>query len=375
MLLNRFPPVFSGSGLQGQRLARALVQSEAVEVTVLSAQPVRGEGGLVERDGGYELHRFRIPSVDRARRFTLGLKVAWWLLTHRHWELLHVHGYSYFAFLPCLIAQLRGRAVLAKTTLFMQGENSSLPSRMISGVYRRSDVIVVLSDAIERQLRQDPKLRARIARIPNGVDSEVFRPASEDQKRAARRELGLSADCTVVSTVGSLEHRKNPICLIRAVRRMSERPVCLVLAGPASPSAEERAAVNEAVAETPAGVEIRLPGCLNTDQVVQLMRASDVFALASRAEGLPNGLLEGMASGLACVASDVPGSRDVLKDGGGILVPVDDEDALAAVVDQLARDPVKREQLGVEARQVIEREYSMRSIASRYLETYADLLS
>ena len=85
--------------------------------------------------------------------------------------------------------------------------------------------------------------------------------------------------------------------------------------------------------------------------------------------------LEAMASRLPCVASDIPGSRDVLRHGGGRLVPLDDAGALAAVLDELAADPAASERLAAEARAVIERHFSLDSVAERYLATYRELLA
>ena len=116
-------------------------------------------------------------------------------------------------------------------------------------------------------------------------------------------------------------------------------------------------------------------GSLEPDRLARLQRAADLYVLMSRAEGLPNALLEAMATGLACVASDIPGSADVLADGGGVLVPLDDDTALVAELDRLAGDAAERGRLGREARQIILGRYSFDSIAARYRDVYDELLS
>jgi glycosyltransferase involved in cell wall biosynthesis len=80
-----------------------------------------------------------------------------------------------------------------------------------------------------------------------------------------------------------------------------------------------------------------------------------------------------MASGLACVATDIPGSRDVLEDGGGELVPLDDPESLASALERLAADPEARRRLGEEARAIVEARYSLESIAGRYEALYRRL--
>ena len=281
--------------------------------------------------------------------------------------------------LPVLAARLRRRPVLVKTTL--SGADGApapglhLRGRAVAAVYRRCDAIVALSDDLAESFVRDGRFRARILRIPNGVDCELFRPGGPGAQLAARRRFGLDEDALVVISVGRLEARKNVVALVEAVGKLSWRPVCLLLAGPQSPVAADRADLARAIAALPAGAEARCTGRIDAGELAQLLCAADVFALASRAEGLPNSLLEGMASGLPCVATDIPGSRDVLSGGGGLLVELDDCDALVEALDRLAADPEQRARLGREGRQLAELEYSLPSVAQRYLEVYASLLA
>jgi glycosyltransferase involved in cell wall biosynthesis len=89
---------------------------------------------------------------------------------------------------------------------------------------------------------------------------------------------------------------------------------------------------------------------------------------------MPNSLLEAMATGLPCVDSDIPGSRDVLSRGGGLLVPLDDPAALAAALDQIVADPAVGARLAAEALAVVEAEYSIDRVAERYLAIYRELI-
>jgi glycosyltransferase involved in cell wall biosynthesis len=83
-----------------------------------------------------------------------------------------------------------------------------------------------------------------------------------------------------------------------------------------------------------------------------LYRAAHVFALPSRVEGMPNALLEAMSCGLAVVVSDgAPGPLEVVEDGvTGLVVPVNDAQALAAALRRLANDGELRRRLGEAAR-------------------------
>jgi glycosyltransferase involved in cell wall biosynthesis len=235
-------------------------------------------------------------------------------------------------------------------------------------------VIVALSQALEDDLRANPRVRSRLIQIPNGVDTALFRPARGDERARARERFALPEDAFVIVTCGMLYRRKNVVALVHAAAAMRQRPLHVVMAGPPGPEADYLQELDEAVAALPEGVAVHRPGFLEADALAELHRAADAFVLMSRAEGLPNALLEAMASGLACVASDIPGSADVLAGGGGLRVPLDDDAGLAAVLDRLAADPPERARLGAQARLRAQSEYSFSSIAERYRQVYLDLL-
>ncbi|SOC30676.1 glycosyltransferase family 4 protein [Thalassospira xiamenensis] len=91
--------------------------------------------------------------------------------------------------------------------------------------------------------------------------------------------------------------------------------------------------------------------------IADLLRQSDLAVLPSWREGLPKSLLEAAASGLAMVASDVPGCREIVKHNQtGFLVPMRDAGALAQAIEDLMEDDTKREALGRNARILVEQE-------------------
>jgi glycosyltransferase involved in cell wall biosynthesis len=105
--------------------------------------------------------------------------------------------------------------------------------------------------------------------------------------------------------------------------------------------------------------------------IPQLLAASDLFVLPSLWEGLPMALLEGMASGLPVVATDVAGSRQVIVTGeSGILVPPGDASALASAMTDLLANDDERSRLGRGARERVLAEFSADRQAARHAEAY-----
>lgn len=105
--------------------------------------------------------------------------------------------------------------------------------------------------------------------------------------------------------------------------------------------------------------------------VPAIFRAAAVVCLPSYGEGIPRSLVEACAAGRAVVATDVPGCREVVRDGvNGLLVPVRDPGALAAAIERLLADPGERARMGAAGRRLAERRFGRDAIVARTLTAY-----
>lgn len=108
------------------------------------------------------------------------------------------------------------------------------------------------------------------------------------------------------------------------------------------------------------------------DDIPAVLAESDIFVLPSHSEGLSNALMEAMASGCACIASDVGGNAYLLQNGvSGLLFPVGDREALRAHIRRLIQDPAKRGDLGNAARKRIEEVFSWDIVGKQYVQLFA----
>ena len=95
-----------------------------------------------------------------------------------------------------------------------------------------------------------------------------------------------------------------------------------------------------------------------------------------RREGCPVGLLEAMACGKACIATDVPGSRDIIEDGiSGLLVEPENEFALAEAIQRLIDDPELRDRMGKAARLRIEKHFSIEKEVAAHEQLYEEMMA
>ena len=100
-----------------------------------------------------------------------------------------------------------------------------------------------------------------------------------------------------------------------------------------------------------------------------------VAVLPSRREGLPKSLLEAAACGRALIATDVPGCREITRNGiNGVLVPPDDAGALANAIESLMNDGALRAQFAGASRKIAVSEYSSERVATEVTNLYSRLL-
>lgn len=118
---------------------------------------------------------------------------------------------------------------------------------------------------------------------------------------------------------------------------------------------------------------IHLPGSVKN--VDAHLRQADLFVMPSRVEGFPMALCEAMACGLPVLAADcLSGPRDIIREGlDGILVPVEDVDALAAGLDRLMGDPIQRQQLAQAAPEILER-FGLERVMEIWMDTFKQVI-
>jgi glycosyltransferase involved in cell wall biosynthesis len=165
----------------------------------------------------------------------------------------------------------------------------------------------------------------RVSNFLAGVDLEQFGPGD---RSAARTQLGLEQDGTLLLWIGSMVQVKATERLLEAAAALStEFPglrVALIGSGPRESALRALVASNASLRE-----RVRLVGAVDHAALPDWFRAADLFVLPSRSEGVPNVLLEALTSGLQFVASDVGSIRDLLPFGASCVVPEGDVTALA----------------------------------------------
>ena len=212
---------------------------------------------------------------------------------------------------------------------------------------------------------------AKLELIMNGVDTVRYAP---QLAAASMPWAGAETKPFVIGTVGRLQDVKDQATLIEAFAMLCARRgqargalrLAVVGDGPLRERLAQKAQ-DAGVADL-----VWFPGARN--DIAELMRSFDVFALSSIAEGTPVTLLEAMACGRPVVATAVGGIPEVVQDGvNGALVPASDPQALADALATYVEDPARLAAHGAAARERIERHYSVAAMVGAYAALYGQL--
>jgi glycosyltransferase involved in cell wall biosynthesis len=204
--------------------------------------------------------------------------------------------------------------------------------------------------------------------IPNGLDTEVFRPLPRAEARA---EFGIPASARVVlySAESILDKRKGAAIIQEALERLAAaadlvKPV-LVIVGRGA---------RQWTGELPFEV-LRVDHINSDSQLAALYSAADAFVLPTLAENLPNGVLESMACGTPAITFNVGGCPDAVRHmETGYLADYKDVDDLAHGISLILSDDDLRRRLGQRSREVVEAEYNIQLQAHRFRDLYQQLV-
>ena len=207
-------------------------------------------------------------------------------------------------------------------------------SLLVNPMFKKAAGVVLQTQEAKDYFK--PAVQKKAVILPNSLNPNFIKPLYEGERRKH------------IVTVGRLDDNKNQILLIRAFEKAAEAfpewELYLYGDGPSRKKWEEYAQ------GTSCTERIHFMGM--ADEIYTKIDADSIFVLPSIMEGMPNALIEAMALGLACVSTDCPcgGPKDLLKDNeNGLLVPVNDADAMAEALKKLMDDETLRKNYGQKA--------------------------
>lgn len=376
MYCRYFPPEYSGAAMQAISLARELrARGHHVEV---ATQLWPGLAAEDEVDG-FPVVRLAAGRSSKHREIRLWWNLARYLRRRRRdLDILHSHGAYYTDSIIGPLGRWLGMRSLVKASLAnndLRDLDGTLVGRAHRWMLGQVDACIAISRDLVREFERGGVAAHHVHYLPNGVDVERFRPSEPAERAALRRRLDLPEGRPVLLYVGVFDERKNIDWLARrwcAADGFGTDGLLLAV-GPQSredPDGRFKGGLVSLAEEAPS--RLRILGA--REDVADLYRAADLFILPSRAEGLPNAMLEAMACGLPVVAADVSGSRELVTEGAtGFLFSLGDENSLEGAIRGWQGADARR--LGEAARRRVESGFDLRRLAERYEALYEQLLA
>jgi glycosyltransferase involved in cell wall biosynthesis len=375
MFCPQFRPLVGGAERQAETLAAALAETDC-RVTILTPR-LDPDSPDIEEANGVTIERF--PFTDLSRRYpvpgvaVLNIPYIVWQIARavrprlKGTDVLHCHSASLQTAGAALVGHVAHVPVLCKAaTAYHRSDLGVIEktgatgplvawlTRAVIGTWVATTAAVV--DALVRAgVKPD-----RITRIPNGVELPTGL-STRPLRNGARHFLYLGR-------LSENTQRDVPT-LVRAFDRLATTHPDVELAIVGGGDLFEK--TNRLAETCIARDRIQLPGF---DRPEKWLAWADCFVLPSRREGLSNALLEAMAAGLPCIANDIPPNREVLDDGkAGVLVPVEDCDALERAMRDIVEDDGMARRFALNAKERAEHCYSIKSVAARYVNLYGSL--
>jgi glycosyltransferase involved in cell wall biosynthesis len=368
-----FPPQYSGAAVQAINLAKKL-RERGLHISFLTVN----HDGLPGEETLEEFTVFRLSEGGGKHGELVLWRNMWNFLKEfrSSFDIIHSHGANFRNSVIGPFSKLLKKKSLVKISLahndlygLGNGKSGWLHKRFISSIYR----YVSISNEITHELTAYGLNKDKIREIPNGVDCDRFSPKTFHDREKTRAAFGFPEKDLMLLYVGVVDERKNVKGLAQIWKSVSRNcRAFIVVVGPVSREDEDQRLYNELK-----GYERELTGKLffveHTDNIELFYNMADIFVLPSTNEGLPNVLLEAMASGLPCLANKVSGTEDIINSDNGILFDISETDSFLNGLKKL-REPSSRAAIGKKARETAVKNFSLEGIADKYVNLYAEML-
>jgi len=332
------------------------------DVSILCLEQPVGPFGIQLQKKGYQ-----VIALDRKPGFDFSLIIK----IHRYIKLnnidvLHCHQYSPYVYgvLGALLTECR--------VIFTEHGRFYPDSRKLKRVLVNpflnmiTDHITAISSATRNSLvkyENFPKSKIRI--VYNGIDDSKYLLSYENSD--LKESLGIGKDAYVLGTVARLDPVKNHKMMLKALKIIHQNypEIFLIIVG----DGPERKNLENLASSLQISLRVIFTGFREDADI--FYKITDIFLLTSFTEGTAMTLLEAMAMGLPCIATDVGGNPEIVKDKEtGFIIPSDDENSLAEKINYLFSNQEIMKQMGKAGRKRFEDNFTVKRMVEYYQEMY-----
>lgn len=362
-LVSPIPPPRGGIGIWTEGILNEAKKHSGIEIYLVDISPrwrsvYRNEHWRRIIGGGLQLvrdywHVWRVLANQRARALHLCTSAQWALIRD-----ILVLWLARFYYSKTFYHLHFGR-------VHFLSQEQNWEWRLLTKAIALADTVIVLDKQTRETISTFFPLK-RVAQIPNFVD--------RDECERAKQLPSIFPRCSNlprVSYVGWVIPTKGVLELVQAAVALADRvPFELEIIGPHDPAYLKRILDVGA----PFGERLLVREEIPHDQVLVVLRDTDVLVLPSYTEGFPNVVIEAMAFGKPVIGTDVGAIREILEEGEfapcGIVIPPKDIQALEDALARLLLDPQLRKSMGDTARAKVEREYECNVVFAKLMQLW-----
>jgi glycosyltransferase involved in cell wall biosynthesis len=308
----------------------------------------------------YDLNSFRVAA--QIRRLMRSESVD---IVHTLFESANLWG--------GLVTKFGGGPLLVSSRRDMNILRTSLKHRLgYLLVNRLCDSVLVVSDAVrDLCIREEHLAPDKVVTLHNGIELERISASAPDLQ--LREQWGFGAEDPVITSVANVRRVKGIDTLVQAARIVCrEFPHARFVVVGGENEADYGKELRQTIQTMGLARNVFFAGL--TEQVIPILKISQIFCLMSRSEGFSSALLEAMACSLPCVVTRVGGNSEAVLDGEtGFVVAPEDHAAAGDRILRLLRDPQRRAAMGAESRRVVSDKFTAGKMAADLAAFYERL--
>ncbi len=309
-------------------------------------------------------------------------------------DLLH----AYFLPMAGFVAAYAGKYFNIPSVVSIRGNDIERaafdPSKFSHVMYALQNASAVTTNASELAKKAKAFIDREVFLIPNGIDTECFKPMERNEglaealgleggkKKEERKSSESLREAShwkvesgnpIIGFVGELREKKGLAALLSAYAQICKKQLVSLLIVGEIRDGEDKKLFEDFRLANPQ-LPITITGHIPHNDLPAYYSLMDVFVHPSLRDGMPNAVLEAMACGKTVIATPVGGVKDVIVDEvNGLLVNVNDAEGLAEKVAEALRIPEKRESIGRAARSAMVNQFTLEKELQANLKIYQSL--
>ncbi len=318
---------------------------------------------------------FRRPAPIRPATFVLSA-LKYLLKRREEFDVIHVFSFDSPALVGAIIKYLFPEKKyiqriprFGKGSAFQRLQSSRTGRARLRFILKQADAVIPLCPEATRALADLEFPQEKIAQIPNGVDIDLFSPADPGEKRILKVSFGIPEDAFTAIVVARLIPRKNVSTALKIWKKVVEaQPGSTLIIAGTGPEAPQLLSYAK---EHFTGRRVVFAGNTAREELVRMMKTSDVYLSCSGSEGMSNAMLEAKSAGLPVVAARGPGIDQMVEHTRtGFLFDGEKSSEGFDYLLRLAEDSELTAKMSVAARQKIEAGFTFEKIVRAVERVY-----